>query len=402
MAEMISAEEQERSLFLVQIRYLEEELERFKLASEELDKQNQELISNYNQLEKDKRDKTERLKRFVAAKEKRMDELSEELQTRLLLGKRSRETLKQEHSITKQQLQEQIDEVQAEIELQTVTLEENEERIMELRPHVPNIESVEEELLKKKAEHDAFITQLKRNSELACETLIQHFQDYKEHTENCEANKLLGTARALHLEQTELATFLVSEQGILKEEIAAVKKKQKHISCTGRGLCRKLTYLSHLRNFNEQDVKLLKKTFLELHQEKEESIKNQEASLTETEALSQQVNKVHQDFQQRVGDIQRLEKELEKETIRRRQLEGVKDEAKVILKHILEGKDDMSVAQWKILRLVEILDRAAPQNPEPTASSFRNNPRGVRKRHSCYPFSSRNMNPSGSDPSGSV
>lgn len=34
-----------------------------------------------------------------------------------------------------------------------------------------------------------------------------------------------------------------------------------------------------------QDVKLLKKTFLELHQEKEESIKNQEANLTETEAL---------------------------------------------------------------------------------------------------------------------
>ncbi|PWA24151.1 hypothetical protein CCH79_00016256 [Gambusia affinis] len=336
MAENFSTEEQERSLFLVQIRYLEEELDRFKLASEELDKQNQELISNYNQLEKDKRDKTERLKRFVAAKEKRMDELSEELQTRLLLGKRGRETLKQDHSITKQQLQEQIDEVQAEIELQAVTLEENDERIVEQRPHVPDIESVEEELLKKKAEHDTFIGQLKRNSELACETLIQHFQDYKEHTENCEANKLLATGRALHLEQTEIAAFLVKEQATLREEIAAVKKKQKYISSTGRGLCRKLTHLSHLRNVNEQDVKLLKKAFLELKEEKEESIKNQEDALIETEALSQQVSKVHQDFQQRVVDIQRLEKELEKETIRRRELEGVKDEAKVILKHILE------------------------------------------------------------------
>lgn len=67
----------------------------------------------------------------------------------------------------------------------------------------------------------------------------------------------------------------------------------------------------------------------------------------------------------------------------------------------LQGKDDMSVAQWKILRLVEILDRAAPQNPEPTASSFRNNPRGVRKRHSCYPFSSRYQNPLSSPVAGS-
>ncbi|XP_054895464.1 girdin-like [Poeciliopsis prolifica] len=400
MAENMSSEEQERSLFLVQIRYLEDELDRFKLTSEELDKQNQELISNYNQLEKDKRDKTERLKRFVAAKEKRMDELSEELQTRLLLGKRGRETLKQEHSMTKQQLQERINEVQAEIELQAVTLEENEERINELRPHVPNIESVEEELLKKKAEHDVFITQLKRNSELACETLIQHFQDYKEHTENCEAKKLLATGRALHLEQTELAAFLVNEQATLKEEIAAVKKRQAHIRSTGRGLCRKLTYLSHLRNVNVQDVKLLKKAFVELKEEKAESIKDQEATLTETEALSQQVSRVHQDYLHRLGDIQRLEKELEKETIRRKQLEAVKDEAKVILKHILEGKDDLSVMQWKILRLVEILDRAAPRVAEPTGTS--NKPRGLRKRHSCYPFSSRNMNPSGSDPSGSV
>ncbi|XP_007575778.1 growth arrest-specific protein 8-like [Poecilia formosa] len=346
MAENMSSEEQERSLFLVQIRYLEEELDRFKLANEELDKQNQELISNYNQLEKDKKDKTERLKRFVAAKEKRMDELSEELQTRLLLGKRGRETLKQEHSIMKEQLQEQINKVQAEIELQAVTLEANEKRIAELRPHVPNIESVEEELLKKKAEHDAFISQLKRNSELACETLIQHFQDYKEHTENCEANRLLAMGRELYLDQSELAAFLVSEQATLKEEIAAIRRRQEHLRTLGRGLCGKLTHLSHLRNLNEQDVMLLKKAFLELKDEKEESIKNQEATLTETEALRDP-----------------------------------------------RGKDDLPLAQWKILRLVEILDRAAPQNPEPTtkltASILRNKPRGARKQHSCYPFPSR-------------
>uniref|UniRef100_A0A096LV34 Uncharacterized protein n=1 Tax=Poecilia formosa TaxID=48698 RepID=A0A096LV34_POEFO len=296
MAENMSSEEQERSLFLVQIRYLEEELDRFKLANEELDKQNQELISNYNQLEKDKKDKTERLKRFVAAKEKRMDELSEELQTRLLLGKRGRETLKQEHSIMKEQLQEQINKVQAEIELQAVTLEANEKRIAELRPHVPNIESVEEELLKKKAEHDAFISQLKRNSELACETLIQHFQDYKEHTENCEANRLLAMGRELYLDQSELAAFLVSEQATLKEEIAAIRRRQEHLRTLGRGLCGKLTHLSHLRNLNEQDVMLLKKAFLELKDEKEESIKNQEATLTETEALRLDLFLKYDDF----------------------------------------------------------------------------------------------------------
>ncbi|KAM4746608.1 cilia- and flagella-associated protein 157 [Anableps anableps] len=395
MADKTSLENEDRSLFLVQIRYLEEELERYQLTCEELKKQNQELLSHQNELEKEKKDKTERLKRYVAAKEKRMDELREELVTQIRTAEQSRESLRLEHIWMKQQLQEQIDELQSEIELEAVALKENEERIMELKQEVPEIRSVEKEVLKKKAEYDAIIQRLKKNTELQCEMLIQQFQDYNEHTENADASKFLAMGRALYKEHSEVMLLLVNEKSSLKEEISALLRRQDHIRSVGRGLCRKLTHLDHLRNLNEKDVKLLKKAFLELKEEKEECIRNQEVTLTETEALSQQVSRTHEEYQQIVADVERLEEELERETVRRRQLEGVKEEAAIILRYILEGLEDVSEAQWKIRRLVEILDKAAPQNTKSTSKSFRKKARG-RKWYTTNPNSVRHKNLPGS------
>ncbi|MEQ2182347.1 hypothetical protein GOODEAATRI_021398 [Goodea atripinnis] len=88
---------------------------RYELTYEELEKQNKELLSHYNKLEEEKRVKTEHLKRLVAAKEKKVKELREQLMTQHLTAKLDRKSLQQEHSRMKQELQEQINELQAKL-----------------------------------------------------------------------------------------------------------------------------------------------------------------------------------------------------------------------------------------------------------------------------------------------
>ncbi|MED6234264.1 hypothetical protein ATANTOWER_025632, partial [Ataeniobius toweri] len=99
------------------------------------------------------------------------------------------------------------------------------------------------------------------------------------------------------------------------------------------------------------DVNLLKKTFQELKEEQDEWMNKQEVTLTENEALSQQISRVSKKYHQKEANIQQLEEELERETNRRRHLEEVKEEAVIILRHILMCPEDLPEAQWKIWRI---------------------------------------------------
>ncbi|MED6245227.1 hypothetical protein ATANTOWER_000374 [Ataeniobius toweri] len=252
MVDKTSLIPQERSLLLVQIRYLEDELERYELTYEELEKQNKELLSHYNKLENEKRVKTEHLKRLVAAKEKRVKELHEQLMTQHLTAKLDRKSLQQEHSRMKQELQEQINELQAKLGKQAVALEQNEKHIMELKQQVLERGSEEVELSKKKTEHEAIIHSLKRNAELDSEKLIQYFQDYKEYTENTEAEMLLANGRACHRKQLSIASFLRNEESTLKEKIGDLQRRQGQLRSTGQGLMRKIISLRPVQNLNEK------------------------------------------------------------------------------------------------------------------------------------------------------
>ncbi|MED6267526.1 hypothetical protein CHARACLAT_013120 [Characodon lateralis] len=387
MVDKTSLIPQERSLLLVQIRYLEDELERYELTYEELEKQNKELLSHYNKLENEKRVKTEHLKRLVAAKEKKVKELREQLMTQHLTAKLDRKSLQQEHSRMKQELQEQINELQAKLGKQAVALEQNEKHIMELKQQVLERGSEEVELSKKKTEHEAIIHSLKRNAELDSEKLIQYFQDYKEYTENTEAEMLLANGRACHRKQLSIESFLRNEESTLKEKISDLQRRQGQLRSTGQGLMRKIISLRPVQNLNEKDVNLLKKTFQELKEEQDEWMNKQEVTLTENEALSQQISRVSKKSHQKEANIQRLEEELERETNRRKHLEEVKEEAVIILRHILMCPEDLPEAQWKIWRLVEILNTAAPQRTGLTSNNSRRKASRGQKLHSSNPES---------------
>ncbi|KAM7018116.1 uncharacterized protein LKV04_002076 [Tautogolabrus adspersus] len=78
---------------------------------------------------------------------------------------------------------------------------------------------------------------------------------------------------------------------------------------------------------------------------------------------------------QRAAELVQLEAELQTQSSRTRQLEGVKQEAAVILRHILKVKtqsqdsEKSSYTRWKMERLMEILESSAPQGKRSTLHS---------------------------------
>lgn len=83
-------------------------LYRSQLKCDELEEQNRDLFSQYSALEKDKKDITDYLKRSVAVKEKKVDELEEQLESQRRAAERDREALNLQQNQQMQKLQEQI------------------------------------------------------------------------------------------------------------------------------------------------------------------------------------------------------------------------------------------------------------------------------------------------------
>lgn len=66
------------------------------------------MLSQCSALEKDKKDITDYLKRSLAAKEKKVDELAKNLESQQMSAKHDREALNLQHSQQKQKLLDQI------------------------------------------------------------------------------------------------------------------------------------------------------------------------------------------------------------------------------------------------------------------------------------------------------
>ncbi|KAM7391043.1 hypothetical protein PAMP_021760 [Pampus punctatissimus] len=102
MSDVISSDDKEKSLYLKQIGYLDEQLERCQLKCDELVKQNNSLVSQCSSLKTDKKDVTEYLKHSLAAKQKEVEEVLEQLKE-----------AEEDSEALKMQLQEQMDELKS-------------------------------------------------------------------------------------------------------------------------------------------------------------------------------------------------------------------------------------------------------------------------------------------------
>lgn len=97
---------------------------RCQLKCDELEKQNKDLVSQYNALEKDNKDIIDFLKRSLVAKEKKGEKLAERLESQQQAAEQDWQALNLQHSQQILKLQEQINKLSSESKMQgeTVTM----------------------------------------------------------------------------------------------------------------------------------------------------------------------------------------------------------------------------------------------------------------------------------------
>ncbi|XP_035533056.1 cilia- and flagella-associated protein 157-like [Morone saxatilis] len=362
MGDEISPEEREKSLYVTQIRHLDEQLKRCQLKCDELEKQNKDLASQYSVLEEDKKDITEYLKYAVATKEKEVNELTERLESQQQADKQHREALKMQHSQQRQELQERFDELNS----LSTKQEEHNEQIMQLMQQLSKKQSLEKQLVSQKKEHEAAICIMRTDAAFERDKLSNEIQNKVDSIINTKASDIIQKERAQRSEWVEQFQLLLNENVDLWEERYTLEAKQGVILCE-IGLVREdinsdaMESFIYKREVGNQTNK---------RQQLEGNLKGCSAAhkrtLAREEELSKELASASEECRQKSAEASQLGAELQWERSRRRELEGIIWEAVVILRHIMEDSEKASNTQRKKKRLLEVLEKAAPKETGPT------------------------------------
>ncbi|XP_023149045.2 cilia- and flagella-associated protein 157-like [Amphiprion ocellaris] len=350
MESKIGSKDQEKSLYLVQIRYLEEQLEGCQLKCDKLEAQNQELVSEYDALEKDKKNSTEHLKCLMMAKRKKVSELWEELQKQQRTAKQDEEALKLKHQQQMEKLQQLRDEMESKRRIQASKLEEQ----------LKEAETLQKQLLIDKEEEEAAIHHRQAEEALKRERMLTSIEKFVEAVaEEQEEWRLLQRAKEQHSCRLKQLPCLQSQAERLTKERDALQDKEVELSRELDEVKKDTLKMNTLKPKLNKELQQIKKEYQQLVAEIRDGDVAQQHTADQTEGLRQRLNSVSEKFAQKSSKLDQLEAELQRERSRKTELEGIKQEADIILGFILTDLGKVIDTQWKLQRLLEILESSA-------------------------------------------
>ncbi|XP_034451331.1 cilia- and flagella-associated protein 157-like [Hippoglossus hippoglossus] len=228
--------DRERDLFLNQIQYLTDQLERYQLKCDDFEQQSKDFTSQYCSLEKDKNDIADYLKRSLLEKEDEVEELYVKLETQRQAAGKDKDALQLEHAQMNQELRERIEELSGEnkrLESSLASLEEFKRQREQL---TSNMESLEKQLTSQEEKHTADLHNLEM-------TVLLEKKRLEKEMENHEVNMAINVQRLVDQqlpeetkqafeENTELLSRCshLSEQAeaLIRENSALQEHKSKH------------------------------------------------------------------------------------------------------------------------------------------------------------------------------
>ncbi|XP_075324947.1 uncharacterized protein LOC142382710 [Odontesthes bonariensis] len=366
MEEENSYGDKEKSLLLVQIRYLEEQLESCQLTCDELEKQHEDLNQQYDALEKSENEKAEPLKRFVAAQEKRMEELLDQLEAEQHTFKHAKKALQLKHSKQKQELQEKFDKLYAKKTMQAGPLKKQERQLKHLKQQKSNLKWKKKQLAIKREEKKVHLQSLRTAFDSKRENRSMKLQEYMESCVIERASEILEKERAEHSEKLKQLQVALTVAGTLREDIDELLASETEMQRSERDMEKEFIEKNKQRSSLKKQVEQLQMRFQQLVEERKDLHSQQQTSLAQIEFLSKHVGLSSEECRKKLANIRQLETELQKEENRCRKLEVVKHDAAIILRHICSGTEEEEDRQWMIKRLLEILHSCAPQATEST------------------------------------
>uniref|UniRef100_A0A8C2WRL3 Cilia- and flagella-associated protein 157 n=1 Tax=Cyclopterus lumpus TaxID=8103 RepID=A0A8C2WRL3_CYCLU len=349
------SEDKEKHLYLIQMRYLNEQLERYQLECGQQERQKKELNSRYGALEKEKNDIVDFLKRSVLEKEAEAEELTERLESRRRAAGEDGAALRLQLRELREELRGRVEELHAEnatLVARLAGLEEFQEQKEQL---TSDLESLRKQLAGQEERHEAALHNLEMNALLEKKRLeeemeghvatmaaeVQHLVDQKVPAttrsalqENAEVKARIGqlSAQTLSLmgENSALQDCknrLGVDVDLLEEMLRETSRK----SCVRKKVAEQLT----------EKCRRLQAELEDGRRERERLQSEHSGVLAEVEALRSKFNRVSTRFrlfQKHISKVSRLEAELREERRRRSRMKSIMQEAAVALRQALMVK----------------------------------------------------------------
>uniref|UniRef100_H2UT99 Cilia- and flagella-associated protein 157 n=1 Tax=Takifugu rubripes TaxID=31033 RepID=H2UT99_TAKRU len=219
------SDDKEKTLYLIQIRYLNEKLERCQLKCEQLEGKNKDLTTRCSLLENEKKDIVEYLKSALLEKEEEVDELTERLERQRQAAQEDRDAQEMLHNRLMQELQHQVTELTTENETLDGRLSDLEEFQRDKDQLRFKMATTEKQLVSQEEEHQAALHRNLWIATLGCKyQLCFHV---------CRLEKETETVRLVMKETMEVkAQFsqLSKHALVLTEENSALRERRSQLS----------------------------------------------------------------------------------------------------------------------------------------------------------------------------
>ncbi|XP_040897524.1 cingulin-like [Toxotes jaculatrix] len=247
--------------------------------------------------------------------------------------------------------------------MQMTEIEEQQENLRQLRQQLSVVESLKQQLVSQREEHEAAAHRLKMEASWAIEKTIERSRNREDNCVRTEVSNILQGERTQHRKMLEMLQFLQSEKVQLQKENDILRDRGRELQVRSDDLKKDLNKINQASFVPKEEVEQLRKKCQQQTEEQKQCSTAHQHTLAQIEALRQRLASVSSECSQKTAEADQLRAELQTEKSRIMQLGGVMQEAAVLLRHILT---DSEKPQWKIPRLLEILESTAPRGTDST------------------------------------
>ncbi|XP_014328962.2 cilia- and flagella-associated protein 157-like [Xiphophorus maculatus] len=404
-------DEKEKRLYLIQIGYLNEELERFQIKCGELQKQNNILISQCVD-----KDITAYMKHSLSEKEGELAELQERLEGERHTSVQEKRSLQLEQGQLRRELQARIDKLEEKNTALAGKLCDLEEFQRQKDGLATNMQNLEKQLERQKEEHKDEIRNLEMKAQLEKRRLEEELERevaaMSAQVQHLVEQKLPEATRSVLQENSELQSLLGRLSAVsrsLQRENAALRERKKQLSIDTDILEETLRRAARAGCMRQKDVQQLTGELQRLQQddrEKQQQLERIQAEqarvLADMEALRLDRAALSAEWSRSRSERNQLQVKLAEERKRRSMMKSILQEAAYALRQALkeapaEQQDVDGAPQWRRLlqNLQEVLDRqtgtcssaerlsGSQASPRAENRSFQSQPSRHRTHGSC-------------------
>ncbi|XP_060763898.1 cilia- and flagella-associated protein 157 [Neoarius graeffei] len=384
-----------KEFYRVQIRDLEERLEKYQNKCDELEVRQKDFSTNYNNIVREKKDIALYLKRTLSEKEDEIADLLEKLQEIQAAKDAEKEAFDRQLSVLRSDFQETKDKLTSENMVLAGKLAALKDFQTQKDELMGQMESLKGQLEQEKQEHRSIIYNLEKKAVLDNYRLKKEMQQHV-------AAVATEFRKASDQKMPETTKRAIRENVLVTTRLRQISDKSKELMAENdalnareKQLKRELEIMEPLLNemtrkslANQKVVQQLTRKCKQMHAELEDYARHKEEhqKLVNSHAtLQKEHDTLRQDHQSAVDNLNqkqveaaRLKTELQEERTRRGWVETVLQEAAMALKEALrevlkEEDSEVQTLTWRhqmMQRLLSVLDSAAAISKGPAPSHF--------------------------------